>query len=324
MAAPPSPCERCRNPVDQEDLFCDTCGLAQTTAREDPAAAAPGREVVHTFHCTACGARVSYDEQVQQARCAFCGSVYLDEIASPPPVPQAEEVVPFAIDRAEATAAIRAWLGRGFWRPGDLAARARLTELRPVFLPYWCCDTTADVNWVADTNDTPAFADADWCPCGGAFQQTFTNLLVPASGGITPAELAAISPFDRSTVVPGGPEATRGAAVEEFAVGRQRARERLRQLVETLARDEAADRAPGSVRNVGVNLLVSGTVSRPTLLPVWIAAYRYRNRPYRVVQNGQTGALTGQAPTSWVKVGVALAIAVAAAVALVALVGAAG
>jgi hypothetical protein len=324
MSTPPTPCERCHNPVDQEALFCDTCGLAQTPAGDGPAAATPGRQVVHTFHCTACGARISYDEQVQQARCAFCGSVYLDEVTSPPPTQQADEVVPFAVDQEKATAAIRAWLGRGFWRPGDLTARARLTELRPVFLPYWCCDTTADVNWVADTNDTPAFADADWCPCGGSFQTSFANLLVPASGGITPAELGAISPFDRGTAVPGSPEATRGAAVEEFAVGRQRAREHLRELVETLARDQASTRAPGSVRNVGVNLLVSGTVSRPTLLPVWIAAYRYRDRPYRVVQNGQTGSLTGQAPTSWVKVGIAIAIVAVAAVALVALVGAVG
>ena len=38
------------------------------------------------------------------------------------------------------------------------------------------------------------------------------------------------------------------------------------------------------------------------LLPVWISAYRYRDKPYRFLVNGQTGAVSGESPTSWIKV----------------------
>ena len=45
-------------------------------------------------------------------------------------------------------------------------------------------------------------------------------------------------------------------------------------------------------------------------LPVWIAAYLYQNKTYRFIVNGQTGAVTGEAPLSWWKVaGVALLVA---------------
>jgi hypothetical protein len=38
------------------------------------------------------------------------------------------------------------------------------------------------------------------------------------------------------------------------------------------------------------------------LFPVWIASYRYRDKVYHFLINGQTGEVQGQAPISWIKV----------------------
>jgi hypothetical protein len=37
------------------------------------------------------------------------------------------------------------------------------------------------------------------------------------------------------------------------------------------------------------------------LLPLWISAYRYRDRVYRVLINARTGELQGERPWSWPK-----------------------
>jgi len=55
--------------------------------------------------------------------------------------------------------------------------------------------------------------------------------------------------------------------------------------------------------------------SEPVLLPVWIMAYRYGDRLYRFLLNGQSGRATGGAPVSWTKI-----LLVGAAVVLLALV----
>jgi hypothetical protein len=47
-------------------------------------------------------------------------------------------------------------------------------------------------------------------------------------------------------------------------------------------------------------------------VPLWIAAYRYGDRVYRFVVNGQTGAHHGTRPLSWWRVGAALLVAAAA------------
>ncbi len=38
------------------------------------------------------------------------------------------------------------------------------------------------------------------------------------------------------------------------------------------------------------------------LLPVWIAAYRYKGKVYRFLVNGQTGEIVGEAPWSVAKI----------------------
>jgi len=42
------------------------------------------------------------------------------------------------------------------------------------------------------------------------------------------------------------------------------------------------------------------------LLPVWLAAYKYRGKTYRFVVNGRTGAVKGERPWSWVKITIAV------------------
>jgi hypothetical protein len=53
--------------------------------------------------------------------------------------------------------------------------------------------------------------------------------------------------------------------------------------------------------------LISADGGRPVLLPVWIGAYRRGDRLFRVVINGQTGAFSGTAPISLIKVFMAIA-----------------
>jgi hypothetical protein len=61
--------------------------------------------------------------------------------------------------------------------------------------------------------------------------------------------------------------------------------------------------------------------SEPVLLPVWIMAYRYQDRLFRFLVNGQTGKPTGQAPTSMFKIALVVAAAIAVVLLVLACVG---
>ena len=55
------------------------------------------------------------------------------------------------------------------------------------------------------------------------------------------------------------------------------------------------------------------------LLPVWMLAYRYHDKPYRVFVNAGTGEVQGERPYSWVKILCAVLAGLAAAAAVAAI-----
>ena len=49
-------------------------------------------------------------------------------------------------------------------------------------------------------------------------------------------------------------------------------------------------------------VVVSGLTYKHLLLPVYLASYRFRDKPYRVMVNGQTGHVLGDRPYSFGKI----------------------
>lgn len=303
-------CEVCGSLIDEEDLFCANCGTEAPKREEREGAPADSARVArHNFECSGCGASMSYDAGAEALGCPFCGSVDMREkqdarILAP------SRVVPFRLSREEAEAAMRAWLGRGFWRPGDLAQEANVVKMTPVYVPYWVFEATTHTYWTADTSQTPVGARGDWYPLSGEHRGHYAGMLIGASGALTPSETAAICPFDLSAGRPPEEVDLENVTVEQFSLARKYARPLARQGLEQSEAATCESRyVPARARNVHVNVRIESMASEPVLLPVWIMAYRYRDRLFRFLLDGQTGRATGQAPVSLNKILIAVAIA---------------
>ncbi len=250
---------------------------------------------------------MSYSARDKALRCPFCGSVQL--LQQPRKRTLAPEaVVPFRVGYRQAQQVLARWLAQGFWRPSDLAQEAQLVKITPVYVPYWVFQARTHTYWTADSSHTPPGARANWYPVFGEHQGHYESLLVGASGVLTDEEIGSLVPFDMSQAVEPDKVDFSPTVVEQFALPRRHARPVARELIEQLEYERCAELVPGSHRNLQVNVLVTGMSSRPVLLPVWIMAYRYRDRVYRFLVNGQTGKATGTAPISWFKVTLALLI----------------
>ena len=262
---------------------------------------------------------MSYDASARALRCPFCGS---EELESRPDVVviAPKRIVPFALSREEAVVAMRQWLGQGFWRPGDLSEQALVVKMTPVYVPYWIFEATTHTYWTADTNQLPVLSRGDWRPLSGAHHGRHTGLVVGASSALSARETNVLCPFDLAAAVP--PEAVDldNVTVEQFQVMRKYARPLARQGLETLEAQACEARyVPGRCRKMQVNTRLEGLTSEPVLVPVWIMAYHYRNRPFRFLVNGQTGRATGAAPTSYRKIAGAIGIAILVGLGLLAL-----
>lgn len=314
-------CEVCGALLDEEDLFCANCGTEAPDQQATSAPVAQSRASTHNFRCQGCGASMSYDARAGALRCPFCGSEELEaQLDARVLAPQG--VVPFQLEKQRAVGIMRDYLGRGFWRPGDLSQRADVVEMTPVYVPYWVFRAKTHTYWTADTSQTPAGARGDWFPLSGEHRGVYEGVLVGASGALTPGETTALCPFNLATALHPDEIDLECVTVEQFTVMRKYARPLARTGLERLETEACAGRyVPGRSRNVRVNTRIEDLTSEPMLLPVFVMAYRYQERVFRFLVNGQTGKATGEAPLSKTKMVVAVVAACVALLLLLLLLG---
>lgn len=316
-------CTRCNNLIDPEDLFCDNCGTeAPMHAHEAAASTRSPDWQVFAFDCNGCGASMSYDAAAGSLRCPFCGATDVEQQPQAEGVVYPERVIPFALQRDEAQKRFSAWLGKGFWRPGDLKRSANDAGVTALFLPCWCFRGDTETAWAADVG---ARTRSGWRPESGRHESAHDGVLVPASGGLKGAELDAVADFAFDGLVETEHEQLEGALVEAFGLTRKGARERARGAFEgVVQRAVSAQMRTRKIRNLHTNVLLSNLWSEPILLPIWIFSYRYKGEPYRFVMNGQTGTATGKAPFSYLKLALVVGGVLAVLAGIVALLSCAG
>lgn len=300
------PCERCKSPLEPDDLRCAVCALPVpyqplSVVRE---------ELAQVVRCGECGAAVAYDAELQAPSCAFCGARTHVE-TRPDPLEQADAYLPFLVDEAAAREALHGWLrGLGFFRPPDLATSAVLDQLQPLYWVGWTFDVEALVSYAADTDH--GARRAPWAPHSGQRSATMRKVLVSASRGLTPDETAALFPhFDLGTGNP-EPDSLPGAeiAIEHFDVQRSAARDIITEAVVDHARHLARHWIPGSrVRKLQVAVLPQKLYTRRWGFPTHVLCYRYRDKPYRALVHGQDpGKVVGRAPWSLTRLAIPVAI----------------
>ena len=272
--------------------------------------------------CKECGASVHFDVGKTATSCSFCGSSSILVQEENRRLLRPESLVPFGVDRKRANGAFADWLSRLWFRPGDLRRLAQVKELAGIYVPFWTYDAHAESSWTAEaghyyyvTEEYEATENGEtvtktrevqhtrWEPAWGQRADDYDDVLVCASVGL-PAELAgSLQSFDTAALVPYTPGFLAGWQAEEYAVDLQGGFERARARMDETQRDRCADDVPGDThRELEVSSTYSELTFKHVLLPIWIAAYRYRGDVYRFLVNGQTGEVQGKAPYSWAKI----------------------
>jgi hypothetical protein len=323
------------------ELKCPFCGTQRSIPRGTvphhalAEAASLSRQVegeLRTLKCTHCGAQSSVPANVAATQCAFCAAPLANaEGTSTPP---AEGVIPFAVTRETAGSHFSEWLRKLWFRPSNLKRLARLREVRGIYIPNWAFDAHADSSWSAEAGyyyyvETVHVVNGReekrreqrvrWEPAFGNHSANYQDLLVSASKGLDPSELRAIEPFEIGKLTSFSGDFLAGFEAESHAIDASAGWRQAASRIAGEERDACSRLVPGDTqRNLHVSTSTSDEYVRSFLLPVYIAAYEYGGKIYRVVVNGQTGRVTGKAPWSaWKIAGFVLTVAVViAAVAL--------
>jgi len=326
-------CEYCGAPVEREDRFCPACGGEQAAAadvHEPP-------PLQKHIRCENCGAKVAVDPDQRSYVCAFCDSKYVVEFTSDQTGRQPPEfVIGFAVTPQKAMEIFRRWLvGNSWFRPGDLKLAQVAGKLKGIYLPFWSFSMLARSRWSARIGEywyrtetytttrngktvtrTRRVRETEWWPLGGRHHRYYSGYLVSGSRGLSQRDADRVKPFHLAALKRYEPYYLAGWLSEEYSIERDAALETCKQEFLRQEEQNVAALLPGDThRDLRVETGFDDVNSDLVLLPIYLLSYRYGDKLYRFLINGQTGKSAGDKPLSWKKV----AAAIVAAAALVAI-----
>jgi len=284
-----------------------------------------------TFACGHCGAGLQFTG-VRTETCPYCASPNFVERPPAANQPHPELVVAFTGDASVARRKLDLWLGSRTWFADARIKRARIEDLRGVYVPAYLYSAVAHTEYTVSIGEhyteietyettgaegkkqteTRSVTRTEYRPLSGNHVGYVTDVLASASAGLAHGELQAVEPYDLLAVRRYSPAIITGWIAEEFS----REPDDCRRVSRGDAVDEVGQRLrrflPGdSHSDLAWRTTVSWESLAPILVPVWVLAVRYREdkAALRVVINGQTGAIAGKVPLAWWKVSLAIAVA---------------
>lgn len=285
--------------------------------------------------CETCAASFEADERAGAQTCPFCGSAI---VASPECARlfRPDGVVPFVIPRETARERLRAWLAGLWFAPSDLSRKAEAeARLEGLYLPFWTydCDTETEYRGARgvrvarhvpvtrevqgrEVTELRPVVELRWTPVSGRVARHFDDVLVPATAALPLKDLGRAGRWNTQVLRPYAPDWLAGFRSGFYDVSLDRgfveAQAVMRAVIET---DIRADIGGDAQRIEAMHTRWSRATFKHVLLPLWVAAYRYRGRTWRFVVNGQTGEAHGERPWSVWKIAAAVLAAAALATA---------
>jgi hypothetical protein len=141
-------------------------------------------------------------------------------------------------------------------------------------------------------------------------QRFFDDVLVLGSTSLPKRFTDALAPWDLSALSRYEPKFLAGFRAEAYTVPVDKGYGEARQIMNAVIEQDIRRDIGGDQQRIGqVKTDVGALTFKHVLLPVWLAAYRYRGQSFRFVVNGRTGTVQGERPYSAVKIAIAVALA---------------
>lgn len=285
-----------------------------------------------SVECRSCGAQTQLEPNVRSQECPFCGTPIVAQAVCRRVIkPQA--LLPFRLDRDSASACFTKWMGKLWFAPKDLKRLAWVDgHLAGVYLPFWTFDALAVTSYRGERGDdywdtvrvpvtvngrtqwqTRRVRKTRWRSASGTVRNHFDDVLVPASCSLPHPRLFRLGAWDLTSLVPYADGYISGFRSESYTIdleaGFAAARLRMEDTIRlTVRRDIGGDHQ----RIHTMRPMYDAVTFKHLLLPIWVAVYRYRGKPYRFLVNARDGTVVGDRPWSAWKIALAVGAGVIA------------
>lgn len=248
----------------------------------------------NVYSCTSCGAELSINGVEASTFCAYCGqpTIVFNRVSKQV---KPAYIIPFQFVREQAEGAIREKLSKGFFIPKEIR-HFEVERLRGIYIPFWLVDMYYHDKQVlkgrvkSGKNHVTRYFYREG-------EVEFKNITADASRQLSDETSQRLEPYDISRKKPFDVGYMSGFYADRYDVPKEEAT-----AVAAIRAGELYDQEiiktvrASSVKVVNSDPDFKVHKKEYIMLPAWFMTFRYKDEPYTVLVNGQTGKIIGAVP----------------------------
>ena len=253
---------------------------------------APGTITMKILRCSSCGAELAFQEGETSSYCAYCGqptiaTERLQDCRRP------DYIIPFKVSRERAEQLIKDKITNGTFIPNEIR-KFEPERLLGIYIPYWIFDVyNSDMQvWLHGDDDTSYYTFH-------AADSLFHRMTSEASGRFNDHFSEKLEPYRMEYAIKFDETYLSGFYSDRFDVDRVIAEHKVCVRTQQMFQEKFTEmRKAAHERKISSNPVTDVVRAKYALLPVWFMTMRYRNKPYTVLVNGQTGKTVCSMPVN--------------------------
>jgi DNA-directed RNA polymerase subunit RPC12/RpoP len=268
------------------------------------------------LHCEACGADISIAAKELSATCPFCASNRVTVRTTSNDGLRPKFLIPFKIETNACGKLAKEWLGKGWMHPSDLASSAGSAKFVGMYMPFWTFDARIGAAWEAEVGYEKQesyydHSDKEWktrTVIDWRWENDSVTVPVNDMLGVGTTKASAVIqeklyPFNLSDLTTYNPSFLAGWQAQSYDIPLPTAWDAAKARMREKAKSACySDTSSSHVRSFSMKADFADESWRYILLPVFIAAYRFGDKTFQIMVNGQSGSVAGQKPVAWWKV----------------------
>ena len=270
---------------------------------------------IKAINCSSCGATSSVDSHVKADLCPYCATPFVLEDAKDQDIIKPKNLLPFKLDKTEATNSFKKWIKSLWFAPNSLGKAAlNPVSFKSIYLPYWTFDSDTFSKYtgqrgddyyvtVGSGKDQKREKRTRWTSVSGTVSKKFDDVLVPATKSVPYKRLDALRPWNLHQLVNYDERYLSGHQTECYAIELEKGNELARREMAVSISYDAKSQIGGDQQSItSLYTTYSDVTFKHILLPVYVCSYRYKQKLYNFVINAQTGEVQGDRPYSILKI----------------------
>ncbi len=310
---------------EKNQLHCEQCDKTQKVESEKALGKKPLTQQNDSIpvnsdvvHCDSCGADSALNGNISK-NCSYCGSPVVNKKTIG--VHRPDSIIPFAVKRELAQKNIQKWLSSLWFAPNALKNFAKannINDIKGCYIPFWRFDTQTKTYYEGERGDyyyvqkteivngksvSTRERKTKWKNVSGNLNNSFNDVLDLAQKSIPEHLVDDLEPWHYQKTIKFEEKYLLGFETllinKKLGISWDVVKNKLNSHVQNLVRKDIG----GDEQKIHhIEITHSNEKYDQISLPLWIAAYQFNNRIFRVCVNGQTGKIDGERPYSVIKI----------------------